>query len=618
MVGLTGIVATQKGDIDLKKLSSLMCQKIKHHECHKTELYVNNGIGMGRVHLGIFNPEPQPIFNEDRSICIIMDGEIYDTQDIKTDLISRGHIFSIDNDPELILHLYEERGNAFVDKLNGCFSLAIWNEKLKKLIIANDRYGSRPIYYSNSNGYLLFGSEIKAILQDETFERKVDDRSVAEFFSFGHILGNKTFFLGIELLPPASIMAYDHGKVSIEQYWDFEFNKKYEDNTEDYYIEKSSKLLSQAVERRMKGNKRMGVMLSGGLDSRTIVASIQKKHYPIHTITHGEPGCNDVRFAHMIATKLGTIHHFFEFKPEDIIKYSENFVYLTDGMINIAHGQRMQTYSEAAEFSDVVLHGWLGDATTGALLQGFLIDFIKFEDNLTLFDRVCEKLPDNLIGNLFSDDYFPKTEKNLNLSKNYILRRGENIKLPENRLMYYDLKEYNRRIMISGFILIRNSLEFRIPFSDDDYIDFFSSIPPKFMHEQRFYKEMILKMFPDLKNVPYQGTGLPLYRSIFQIHIIKLSKQFSNHITRRLFNFQIFSNNNINIADYGEWIRNDKKLKEYILNILLDQKTVERPYFNQKVIKKILYLHMNRKKDYSNLIGLLITFELWNRKFIDE
>ncbi|NJD51875.1 MAG: asparagine synthetase B [Candidatus Methanoperedens sp.] len=294
MVGLAGVVSTDNKEIDIEKLSSLMCQVIKHEERHKTELYISNGIGMGRVHLGILNPEPQPMFSKDRSIWIMMDGEIYDTQDIKTELISKGHIFSIDNDPELILHLYEELGNDFVDKLNGSFSLAIWNEKSQKLLIANDRYGSRPIYYTNSNGYLLFGSEIKVILQDETFKKRVDDRSVTEFFSFGHILGNKTFFYGIELLPPASIMTFDRRNVSIDKYWDLEFNTKYENHTEDYYIEKLYNLVLQSVERRMKGKKRIGVMLSGGLDSRTIVASIQRKHYPFDTFTHGEPDCNDL------------------------------------------------------------------------------------------------------------------------------------------------------------------------------------------------------------------------------------------------------------------------------------------------------------------------------------
>ena len=155
MPGLIGIISTQNENSNIENLLSKMCQSIKHEEWHKIDSHISKSAGLGRVHLGIFNPEPQPIFNEDKTLCILMDGEIYDYENLKQELIHKGYKFSIGNDPEFILHLYEEYGKDLVHKLNGSFTLVIWDEKLKKLIIINDRYGIRPLYYSEHNGYLV-------------------------------------------------------------------------------------------------------------------------------------------------------------------------------------------------------------------------------------------------------------------------------------------------------------------------------------------------------------------------------------------------------------------------------------------------------------------------------
>ncbi len=636
MVGLVGIVtASVKNDIDIEKLLSQMCDVVKHDDKHKIESHIKNNVGLGRVHAYIFNPSPQPIFNENRTISIVMDGEVYNYQNMKNELISKGYKFSItnnvdnntdsdfDNCAEFILHLYEEYGKDFVHKLNGNFSIVIWNGILEELLIVSDRYGLRPVYYTNNNGYLLFGSEVKAILQDKNFKKVIDNRSIIEFFSFGYILGNKTFFNGIELVPPGSIMTYKDGNISIEQYWDFDFNKIYNDYSENYYIDKLSKLIAQAVERQMKGNHRMSVLLSGGLDSRTILASIPREystiHGNIHTVTYGKKDCNDAKFANILADELGTIHHFYEFKPEDISVNIEELVYITDGMLNIFNAPRMQTYKDISRYADVTLHGWIGDSTMGDFLpESYLTRFIENQDSFSLFKRLCNYSSVDLLRNLFNNSYFPIVEKSYNLSKDYISNRGKNVELKTNRLMYLNLKERQRRIISVGFIYMRNWVESRTPFTDHDYIDFSLTIPPELKLNKYLYKKMILKTFPQFKEIPYGSTGLPLYKSNFLIKISTLSKLAINKITRKIFGYEIFSDGGKNLANYGNWIRDNKNLKDYIYNILLDKRTLERPYFNHAFIKQIIGDHMENKKDYSTLIGLLLTFELWNRQFIDK
>lgn len=619
MPGLVGIIKLENEKKDHVKLLSGMCQSVKHETWYKIDTHITKTAGLARVHLGIFNPEPQPIFNEDRTLCILMEGEIYDYQDLKKELILKGHQFSIDNDPEFIIHLFEEYGEQCVHKLNGSFTLVIWNEKSQKLMILNDRYGLRPLYYALHDECLLFGSEVKSILQDETFERIVDDKTVAEFFSYGYIVGNKTLFREIKLIPPASMITYEKGQISIEKYWDFKFKEEYEDYPEDYYVKESSRLIMQAVKRQMKGNHRIGVPLSGGFDSRTIVASIDKEHYPIHTFTFGRRNSYDVDFAQMIADQLGTVHHFFEFEPDDLASYAQMAVFLTDGMKNCIHAHRMQTYNEMRQYIDVTLSGWIGDSTIGRNRDIFNV----IEDDYELFKGVVfYHTPADLLSNLFKDEYYQLIDKNLEMSKNHILQIGResNIKYPGNRFMYINLKERQRRFSLMGHILVRSSLEVRTPFSDYDFIDFNLKIPPKLKIRNRLYKKVILTMFPHLANIPNQKTGRLISLSVFQdriYNILQLFKTNMNMLCKRIFKTELFADPR-DFARYDDWMRNNKRLREYIFSILMDERVSKRPYFNQEYIKEILDDHMSGKRNYSELIGRLMTFELWNRLFIDK
>lgn len=607
MPGLVGIVTTHdKADINVKELLSKMCHAVRYEEWYKTDTYVNKTFGLGRVHLGIFNPEPQPIFNEDKTLCIMMEGEIYDYQNMKEDLVSKGHKFSVDNDPEFILHLYEEYDTDFVHKLNGSFTLVIWNENSHELLLINDRYGLRPLYYTEHNGYLLFGSEVKAILQDETFKRIIDNRSVADFFSFGYIIGNKTFFRGIELLPPASALTYNAGQSTIEQYWDFNFNEEYEDHPEEYYVKKLSKLILQAVERQMKGNYRVGVPLSGGLDSRTIVASIDKKHYPIHTFTFGKPNCDDARFAQMLANKLGANHHFFEFKPDNLASYAEKAVYITDGMKNCVHAHIYNILYGIGQKVDVVfdgIHGIKSGTHNSELYEA--------NDDMILSDLLN---PLKNVNRLFSNNYYFKIQQYLTHFSDDIQPNCA-INLSFNRFNYYFLRQRKRRFSSYGSVIMRSKVETRFPFYDNDIIDFILTVPPILRRKEYLFLKTIINLFPHLLAIPWQKTGLPLTASNLQFKIHNKEKGVKRRINR-IIGKTIFEDTK-NFADYDEWIRNSKKLRGYIMGILLDERTLARPYFNQKSIKEILDLHMSGKENHSELIGRLLTFELWHRQFLD-
>ena len=300
---MPGIVGITPSNLD-NELLEHMISSIKHEEWYGLDKYYDSLFGIARVHLGTFNPEPQPIFNEDKSLCIFMDGKIYDYDEELLKLKDKGHKFNIVNDPEFCLHSYEEFGEDFVKKLNGSFVIAICDLKEEKLLLVNDRYGLRPHYYAVNNDKLLFAPEVKAILQDKDFKKELNDETVADFFAFGEILGNKTFFKGIEVLPPASILTYVKGEISIKQYWDFNYEPDYS-KTEEEFVDELVKTFKKAVAIRMKDNYRYGVSLSGGLDSRAVVAAIEKnKIKEVLTFTFGPLDCDEVKIAKKVSKKV--------------------------------------------------------------------------------------------------------------------------------------------------------------------------------------------------------------------------------------------------------------------------------------------------------------------------
>jgi asparagine synthase (glutamine-hydrolysing) len=294
MPGLVGIVSENEVD---EQLLDRMVNSIKHEEFYRVDKYINLHFGIARVHLGIFNQKPQPIFNKDKSLCIFMDGKIYDYGEQQNELRNKGHKFNNENDSEFCLHSYEEHGKDFIKRLNGSFVFIICDLKSEKVIIANDRFGLRVHYYAINNGNLLFASEAKAILQDETFKKELNDVAVAEFFSFGEFWGDKTFFRGINVLTPASILTYDGRDLSIEKYWEFKCEPDY-NLSENDVVEQLVTTFKKAVKIRMEDNLRYGVSLSGGLDSRCVVAAIdENKRKDALAYTFGPLDCDEVKIA---------------------------------------------------------------------------------------------------------------------------------------------------------------------------------------------------------------------------------------------------------------------------------------------------------------------------------
>lgn len=615
MTGIVGILKLTDNPVNIENLLVEMSKAIKHEKWYKIDKFISDKIGLSRVSLGVLNPEPQPIFNEDSSLCIMMEGELYDYADLKKDLKSKGHKFSINNEPEFILHLYEEHGEEFANKLNGSFAIVIWNDKKHELLIINDRYGLRPLYYTNWADKLLFGSEVKAILADKTFNRNINDEAVSDFFSFGYLLGNKTFFEDINLLPAASILVCQNGQVSIRDYWnfDFKFKENYEEHSEDYYVKSLYRLWSQAVERRMKGNHRIGVLLSGGLDSRLVVGAINQKYFPIDTFTFGKPNCEDATFAQLISNRLGTQHHFFALTPDHLVFSAEKNVYLTDGMKNCTASHMTPGQYEMKDHSDIILSGLTGDLILGG---NYITDQILSAQNINevakiVFDMINGPVTVEMASHFFSTDYYKKIEGK---AFNSFIKEFKKTVINANHTDYFFIRNLARRFLTLGHVIANDQLEYRIPFCDIDFTDFVYTIPVKLRKDSYIYVKTFKEMFPQLAEIPYRPKD-PSQSTYIQRIKRKLVRKI-NCVFEKM-GYGTIIEYKREFHDYDNWMRKNKELKEYILRVLLDKKTLSRPYFNQEYVKKILDQHMSGKANNFQLIGLLLTFELWHRQFID-
>jgi asparagine synthase (glutamine-hydrolysing) len=254
----------------------------------------------------------QPVFNEDRSIVAMQNGELYNYREVRDDLEKRGHKFTTKTDTEIIPHLYEEYGDAFVEHLNGMFAIALWDSSKKRLVLARDRFGEKPLYYGVFEGKLIYASEPKAILAHPSVRTELDLDALRHYLSFDYVPAPMSIFKGIYKLPAAHILTVENGEVKTHRYWNIDFHK----NGHIPAVEKAAAdlrdLLSDAVRMRLVSDVPLGILLSGGIDSSTVAAfATQHATEKVKTFSIGfeEDSFDESRYARLVAKHLGTEHY---------------------------------------------------------------------------------------------------------------------------------------------------------------------------------------------------------------------------------------------------------------------------------------------------------------------
>lgn len=621
MAGLFGVVDEQAEEAVLRNLLQRMGPSLSHEDWYQTALYARRTVGLGHVSLCATQPAPQLWADESAGIWVAFEGEIHNGEALQRQLAPAIDLPPGDNAPALAAYLYRANRLDGVEKFNGSFALAIWDEPNRKLLLINDRYGSRPLYYACPSNRLVFASEVKAVLEDKSIPRTIDDGAVADFLAFQLILGAKTFFTEIKVMPPASVLIYQNGQMTLRQYWDVDFQEGGPRRSEEACVEQLTFLLKQAVERRMGGAYPHGAFLSGGLDSRILLGAIDPAHFPVHSFTVGISESNDVRFAAQIARQVGSVHHHAPFGPDFFPAFAEKGVRLTDGMMSCEHMIILNALSLAREHCRVVFDGLGG----GAILGGAYLKKALFDPALTdesFFQSMCARFTSAFSApaqqNLFTDSYWPRVKDLPQQSVRQAIEAAPPVSFPLKGDYLY-LKGRQRRFIYFGPILARSQVECRTPFYDNDLVDFAFTIPPDLKSGERLYLKMLNTAFPALAQIPWAFTGMPPasnspVRFLARRGLYKIQRELRDNVYK-LTAGRVILPYKREYKDMAYWLRGP--LKKWVEDILLGRQAAARPYFNLWYLKQLLNEHMSGRYNHQTRLCALVTFELWHRQFID-
>lgn len=624
MCGITGFVdqsPTLEPDVRASVLDR-MCRVIRHRGPDDQGTFVSGGVCLGMRRLSIIDLAGghQPMSGEDGSVTIVFNGEIYNYRELQLDLESRGHQFQTHSDTEAIVHAYEEYGASCVEHLRGMFAFAIWDERKRTLFIARDRAGKKPLYYTATpQGTLVFGSELKSLLEHPEVERELNVEALDAYLSFGYVPDPLSILRGVHKLPPGHHLTFRNGRIKIQQYWDFRYEETKERDAEDY-LEELLALLDEAVRVRLVSDVPLGAFLSGGIDSSTIVG-LMSRHTdrPVKTFSIGfhEDGYDELKYARIAARRFNTEHHEFIVTPEICHIVDELAWHLDEPF---ADSSAIPTYAVsklAREHVTVVLSGDGGDELFAGYTR-YAIDrkrsgFARLPRALRkgLMQPLSQNLPhgawgrnylhnvslDPLSRYLDSISFFNALNKRslytadfrsqLNgetfaatLFKEYARRVSSNE--PLDTLLYLDSKTY-----LPGDILTKvdrmtmaASLEARVPLLDHKLIEFVTRIPARMkmkgLDTKHIFKRAVRGLVPDeILNRTKQGFGLPIQK----------------------------------------WI--NQELRSYIKDVLFDRRTKDRGYFKQDYIELLYDEHDRARRDNTGPLWALFMLELWHRTFLD-
>jgi asparagine synthase (glutamine-hydrolysing) len=608
-------------------LIARMCAALEHRGPDSRGVHVEPGVGLGIQRLRVIDLDTgdQPIFNEDRSVAVVLNGEIYNYRELRAQLLRRGHRFATAGDTEVIAHLYEERGPDCVRELHGMFAVAIWDARAQRLTLARDRVGKKPLFYALRDGALTFASELNALMQNQHIPRELDYEALDAYLSYQYVPVPLSVYQAVRKLPAASTLVFADGRARIERYWRLDYRRKLAAADEREYDEQLREQLRRAVRMRMRADVPLGTFLSGGIDSSAVLAAMAEiSSQPVKTFSIGfSSDCfNELPRARLVAERFGTEHHELvvepdavELLPRIVEQYGEPFGdssalpsfhlaelagrHVTVALNGDGGDESFAGYSHYAANLllgrlDAIprpLRALLARAGTAIPASG------QVDSTLSRARRLTETLAltpaqrfaayrSQLDGLVAERLYTASFREQLGGSRaDSAIEASWRESLSEDvldRMLGVDVENY-----LSGQLLTKvdiatmaHSLEARSPLLDHELMQFAASLPgeQKLHRGQRkvALRRALRGWVPDaVLDGPKQGFSLPL----------------------------------------SEWFRGE--LREWAREILLDQGAVRRGYFDERAVVGLLDGHVRGQRDDSRGIWTLLVFELWHRRFCD-
>ena len=623
MCGICGIVNVDRSDLVDPNLVERMTMVLVHRGPDDDGYFVEGNAGFGHRRLSIIDlgGGKQPIFNEDESIVIVFNGEIYNYIDLTAELIQLGHQFRSRSDTEAIVHAYEQYGDACIDHLRGMFAFAIWDRRRKRLLVARDRLGIKPLYFYQCDEFLAFASEIKSLLQIPAVSRVVNPDALEAYLTLRYVPGPQTMFKGIVKLQPGHLLAMDDRGVRIRKYWDLEYRTD-ETTPSDDHRGRFEELLEESVKLRLVAEVPLGVFLSGGLDSSAILAVMSKLRgrERIKTFSVGyevakaqEESVNEFEYARLAANAFGAEHHEFKLTAEDFRDSVTDLVWYLDEPLADDSCIPLYFISRLArQHITVVLSGEGADeilAGYGIYKRMLAID-AAYEQFPRLTPWVARKFASIFPGQT-SQRYsrwasLPMEQRYRGVSmgmpaalRSQLLgRQGRETAVNDafrscfeavpkkdvlNRMLYADAKIWlpDDLLLKADKMTMANGLELRVPFLDHKLVEYAATLPS----------------YLKLKG----STGKHLLREAMK-----------NVLPKRIINR---SKKGFPVPTES-WLRDD--LKDFVHDTLLASDAACHRYMNPRVIEKIISEHEKGTENRRQEIWTLLIFEIWHKLFIDR
>jgi asparagine synthase (glutamine-hydrolysing) len=578
------------------------------------------GVGLGQVNVGLFSADCPLVHSEDGKLTVAFFGELYYTERLQHRLSAAGSSPYAGGNAGLILRLYRERGKDLIRDLEGVFVLALWDRELGRLLVANDRFGLIPTYYAHYDGRLLFAPLVKAILAHPSFEKQLDLTAMAQLLRFQRLLGDRTFFERVKLLPYGSVLEFNrnHDLLDVSHYWDFGQIPPWSAGiTFDDAVSETCRLLRRAVEARLQGQYRLGVYLSGGLDSRTLLGMAARVRSPLVSLTYGVPDCRDAYYAEKIARRAGSLHHFFPLTHGRWVRDAADlYLDITEGFVTWTHSHAAPTLRPGRELMDVNLTGFFGDQVLGARALEHSPAVIGATDELEFAARMYDQFvhhyswPNITDGEerlLFSESFYPLVRDRAfnSLVETLNTMNGHE---PAHKIDYLTTVYQGIRLTNMTLVYQRAFFEARYPFCDYDLVDWVYAMPPHYRLHDRLYMEVINREIPELTWIPRDTDErlLTRHQTIREAHALwqKVQRRITGRRLRTIH------------EDPEGWLRRD--LREWAEDLLLSSRTLERGFYNPAFLHSLFERHMSGREVHTiGKIAPIMTYEMMLRRFYD-
>ena len=630
MCGINGIaISSRSSRVISREVLEKMRDVVTHRGPDDAGIFIDRNVGLGHRRLSIVDVSRghQPMTNEDASLHITYNGEIYNHADYRESLEAKGHVYQTHCDTETILHLYEEHGSACVDYLRGMFAFAIWDKRKQELFIARDRLGVKPLYYVHTDdGSLYFGSEIKTLLEACAVKPEVNYAVLSDYLANHAPSGEETLFLGVRRLLPGHVLTWRDGAVSIRRYWDVDFSKDEVVQDDETYIKQWSELFRESVRLRLMADVPLGMFLSGGIDSSAIAAVMSGMvSEPIKTfsVAFKEREANELEYARLVADAFKTNHHEIIVSPEQFFAALPRLVWHEDEPL--AHPSSVALYfvsKLASEHVKVVLTGEGSDELLAGygryrrtiwnlswgrqynkLAPSIARDTIRKQiERMPQGGRLRQKLMRTFLvlspelESIYFDNFavFPtpmqqhmftrETSERIRSIDPYVelrrlLDRAKDLSFLDG-LLYADIKTYlHELLMKQDQMSMATSVESRVPFLDHKLVEFTAKMP-------------------DTMKLRGGTTKYVLRESMKGVLPEKI-------LTRRKMGFPV---------PIGSWFRG--RFKSVIQEYVLSERALSRGIFAPDFVRNLVSLHQ-AGEDHSERLWSLVNFEMWLRRFFD-